>query len=224
MAIRDESTSTVQILRDARFHMAAVTADPNTLHLAEPVVGLRKTLKTKRNTAEDAEEVRIEKLAVLLRADYDLDWKLRRVELDLLGQVKKNREAELYRALLPKGLTALIALRGEEEAREVRALIVRMAERAPDLHKTYAKELEELCVAEEKADKEWLAAETTAARAFADEVVARAGTVRQLQKNEGALTMLYPGDRNHVRSYFRPLPRRGAAHDGNPAGGGGTPA
>lgn len=224
MAIRDESTSTNQILRDARFHAAAVTADPKAADLAEAVLLVRKTLKTNRNLAEDADDLRIGKLATLLRADYDLDWKLRLLELDLLAFVNKSRKSELYQAILPKGLTALIALRGEEEAREVRALLVRLADLAPELHKKYAEDMEKLCAAEEATEKDWLAAETAAAHAFADEVVARTMVVRQLQKNEGALTMLYPDDRHHVRSYFRPTARRAAEHTTPPAGGSGNPA
>lgn len=36
MSIRDERTSTQELLRDARYHIAAVTADPRAQHLADP--------------------------------------------------------------------------------------------------------------------------------------------------------------------------------------------
>jgi hypothetical protein len=43
--------------------------------------------------------------------------------------------------------------------------------------------------------------------------------IQQMQKNEGALLTVYPGQRRRVRSYFRPAHRRGAAPDtGAPEG------
>jgi hypothetical protein len=88
----------------------------------------------------------------------------------------------------------------------------------PKVAEAHAAELEQLTQAAIDAEALWKQSETASARVFADEVIARTGLVRQMQKNEGALTALYPGQRARVRSYFRPTRRRGAVE---PDGGGG---
>jgi len=57
----------------------------------------------------------------------------------------------------------------------------------------------------------WLDAERSIAAANAEERIARVELIRQLQKNEGALAEIFPGQRRRARSFFRPTRRRGAA-------------
>jgi hypothetical protein len=219
MGIRDERTATNEILRDARYHQAAVMADPGTAHLAKTIRDAREALKKARELREEADELRTEKLAVLLRTDYDLDEQLALAELALLAHVKKDRAAPAYRAVFPKGLSPIVGLRGEEEAREVKALLAPLKKHAPTIEQQYGKELRRLADESVAVENEWAEAETAAARAFADELRARTDLVRRLQKNEGALVMLYPGDRRRVRSFFRQTKRgtEQALHPGTPA-------
>lgn len=92
-----------------------------------------------------------------------------------------------------------------------------LEKRSAPLAKGYGKELLRLSNAAVTAELAWKKASTEAATAFGEEVLARTDLVRQLQKNEGALTTLFPGQRRRVRSFFRPTRRRGAApDDGSP--------
>jgi len=59
------------------------------------------------------------------------------------------------------------------------------------------------------AEKVWKQAEADAEAAKEAEYLARRDLVRKLQKNEGTLQALFPGDKRRVRSYFRPQRRRG---------------
>jgi hypothetical protein len=217
MSIRDESTSSNEILRDARFHRAALHSDSEAKHLVDAVAKSMDALKKRRNASEDAEEQRIDALAALLRVDFDLDEQIRGLELEVLGAVSKNRADAGYKAIFPRGLSSLVGLRGEDEAREVRAMLPKLKEHFPKLAKAREADLEKLAASSIAAEKAWKDAETQAAHVFADEVIARTELVRQLQKNEGALVALYPGQKGKVRSYFRPTRRRGAATPGGDA-------
>jgi hypothetical protein len=123
MAIRDEKTGTDEILRDARFHCAALIADPQTSALSEPLKKDIAALKHRRSVHDEKQDARTDALAVLLRTDFDLDERLRIVELEALADAGKNREHAGYRAAFPRGLSTLIALRGEDESRETKVLI-----------------------------------------------------------------------------------------------------
>ncbi|MBI3723837.1 hypothetical protein HY251_07790 [bacterium] len=220
MAIRGEETSTGEILRDARFHAAALEQNPKTKGLAGSVKEGRGALKKARDVSEDKEDARTDALAVLLRTDFELDEKVRTVELEALGAVSRNRDDPRYKEVFTKGLTALVAMRGEDEAREVRALSKKLGKHFPKLAELHAAALEKLADETEHAEKKWKDAELAAAMAFGEEVLARTALVRQLQKNEGALLVEFPGQKRRVRSFFRPTRRRGAAaDDGKPEGG-----
>jgi len=210
MSIRDESSSTNEILRDARFHRAALVSDPGASHLESSITKDMDALKKRRNASEEAEEKRIEALANLLRVDFDLDEQIRATEVEVFGAVSKNHADPAYKAVFPKGLSAIVGLRGEDEAREVRAVLPKLKEHFAKISAARHGALEKLATASTDAEKKWKDAETEAAHVFADEVIARTELVRQMQKNEGALLALYPGQKGRVRSYFRPTRRRGA--------------
>jgi hypothetical protein len=220
MALPSEAEATNGILADARFHRAAVKAGADTRHLAERVENAETTLKARRNETESKEEVRLEKLAVLLRSDFELDERCRLVELDVLKAAGKDRKATLYRAAFKNGFSSLIASRGDEQAREVESLATVLREQAAAIAAEHETELLRLAGATRTAEGEWKQAEVDAATAFGQERIARAELIRQLQKNEGALAELFPGKRRKVRSYFRPTRRRGASV---PTGGPETP-
>lgn len=217
MAIRDEDSASAELKRDATFHSAALTADKATEHLAAGVEQVVKNLKSAVETAEDAEDARLIALARLARADFELDEALRQLELDLQKATNKNRKDPLFRAILPDGLASVVALRGTEQAEVVDRIVKALEKRAASLSKSYSKDLLRLAKAAVDAEATWRRATTTASAAFGEEVLARTELVRQLQKNEGALLSLFPGQRRRVRSFYRPTRRRGAApDDGSP--------
>lgn len=221
MAIRSSDTSSSELLRDSRYHRSAVASDPETHEMAEPLRPLEGELKVKRDVREEKEGIRMERLARLNRFDYLLDTVLGRVEFDVYGACDRNREDPRYRAVLPKGMAPIIALRGADEAIAVRAMLKVLGTHFPEIAKRHKKDLESLSESCEQAEKEWKQAEVDAAQALGAELVARRELVRQLQKNEGALMSLFPGDKRRVRSYFRQVKKGGKGGKGGDNGGSG---
>jgi hypothetical protein len=213
MAIRDEGSASAELKRDAVFHKAALLADKAAEHLAASVQSVIARLKTAVDAAEAAESERVVALARLSRADFELDDRLRLLELDLQKETNKNRKDPLFRAVLPDGLSPIVALRGARQHEQVIRIAKALEKRSPELAKAYSKELVRLSKAAVDAETAWRSASTDAVAAFGDEVLARTELVRQLQKNEGALLALFPGQRRRVRSFYRPTRRRGAAPD-----------
>lgn len=213
MAIRDERTSTAEILRDSRFHRAALAADPRTAQLAAGLGAAEAKLRKAAGDHDERDNLRTDALAVLLRTDFELDEKLRLCELAVLAAVNKNREELGYKAVFPRGLSAVLVLRGEEAAKKVVTLAGNLKKHFPKLAPDYGVDLAKMAQGSSGAERAWRQAEADAAAAFGDELIARVELVRQLQKNEGALLAVFPGQRRRVRSFFRPTRRRGAAPD-----------
>ena len=213
MAIRDEESGSAELRRDARFHGAALIEDERTEPLEAAVQALVAVLSKATIATEAAVDARIIGLARLTRADFELDELLRQLELDLLKAVSKNRKDPLYRAVLPNGLSTVIALRGAAQSEAIDTIVKALDKRAPALAKEYSKELLRLAKLAVDAEKAWKKAETNASAVFGEEVLARLDLVRQLQKNEGALLSLFPGQRRRVRSFYRPSRQRNVATD-----------
>jgi hypothetical protein len=220
MAIRDERSGSEEILRDARFHRAALAGDPTTMHLAERVTPGIEALRAARAATDSREDSRLDALAALVRADFELDDRCRHAELEVLGFVNKDRSHAVYRACFPNGLSPLIAGRGREQANAVKTLVEALRSRVPDIGARHAEVLTTLAESATTAETAWKEAERQSAATFGEERIVRLELVRQLQKNEGALTEIFPGQRARVRSFFRPTRRRGAATDAGP----GTPS
>lgn len=210
MAIPTEQNSTSVILADARYHRASIKADPRTTHLGARPDAADTALRIASAAQDDAEGLRTDAFALFLRSDVDLDDVCRAAELMHLGAVGKNREDAVYRAAWPSGLSNLVAMRGAEQARAVRATVAQLLERAPAVHAAHGPRLLELATLTEQRETAWRDAETAAAQAFAGERIARTVLVEQLRKNEGALRELFPGDKKMVRSFFRDGGRRRA--------------
>ncbi len=138
----------------------------------------------------------------------DLDDACRDTEIDHFAKVKKDRTAADYRACWPRGLSDLVAARGAEQARSVRALVAELERHVPDLHAKHGARLLELAVLTEQRERAWNDAEVAAGQAFTLERIARASLIEQLRKNEGALREIYPGQARKVRSFFRPDTRK----------------
>lgn len=207
MAIRGEQTGTDELIKDGLFLWAALLADPETEHLQKPLRQGIDGLKTADQATRAAEEAEVEKASLLERAEYLHDGLQRECELDVLKRTKKNRKAEGYRRVYPVGLSGLISLSGKEQERAVEGMLKALEIEHPELAKQYKKDLAELAAKATQAEEAWQAAEARAAQAFQSERVARALLVRTMQRSEGALLSLFPGDRARVRSYFRAYKR-----------------
>ncbi|UJR87099.1 hypothetical protein [Sandaracinus amylolyticus] len=208
MTLPREDRSTSTILRDARFHRASVKADPATAHLAERVEIAERRLRDAEDATEAAEDARVEAYARLVRADFDVDQRIREVELLVLGAVSRDRSNVGYRACFPRGLSDLVAMRGEEQERGVRSLVNELSARFPELAAAHGEALTTLASAATTAERAWLESERLASAAIGAERLARVELIRVLQRNEGALREVFPGDQRRVKSYFRKASKR----------------
>ena len=207
MAIRGERTGSGELRKDALFLWAGLLSGPETEPLAKPVRQGIDGLKAADQATCDAEELAIEKSALLERAEYVHDNLHRELELDVLKSVKKKRDDAGYRSVYPHGLSALIALSGKEQERAVTNMLQALEENHPELSKQYKQPLSELARNATLAEEAWADAESKAGQAFQTERLQRANLVRIMQRTEGALSALFPGDRSRVRSYFRDFRR-----------------
>lgn len=206
MAI-NEQMGTSNVLTTARYHIGALARKKETAVLVPAVKeGMRK-LKALNERAVEAEEASTEAFGALICSDFEVDDGCRDLELDVLKRVKKNRKDPLYKSVLPKGSLGVTSLRGAEEEREIKRALEQLQKLAPDLYEQY-KGLPGLAAEATAAEAAWLQARTRAAQVFTEEVLARSELIRQLQKNEGALQMLFPGRKARVRSFF-PATKKG---------------
>jgi hypothetical protein len=209
MSIPSDKSSSERLLRYARYHVAALKADPLAAQLAEAAQVEVTALTQRHRSRLEAEDVFAESEARLDRAEFELDDACRRVELEVLASVGKNRQAAEYRATFPQGLTAFVAARGEVQVRQIQALVAALRARIPSLGETRGPELEQLgakLVEAERSSKTSLDALTTITL---EERLARSNLVRQLYKNRAGLGVLYPQDRRRVASFFPPRSREG---------------
>jgi hypothetical protein len=223
--IRDERTGSGELLRDGRYHYAALLADPETAHLAPAVKKQLDALTQAEATTTAAELARLECQALANRAEYLHDQKQRTVELIVLGATAKNRRAVAYQQVYPQGLSGLVALSGEEQEQAVTQMVAKLVTHHPDVAKKHGKELQALAAAATAAERAVKSALASEGAAFLDEQAARGELKRQLRRNEGALIMLFPEDRARVRLYYRgDAPKRPADPDPAPPASDPTPS
>lgn len=203
MSIRDESYSSQELIRDALYHRATCTADPQTQSLAAGIKSCETALKAAWSASEQRDEARIEKQALLDSALIQHLAALRVMELEVLLAVGKQRTALGYRAVFPKKLSGLLETRPQDMVRTTATLLAALDEQHPALGKKYRKTLEPLAAAVDAACKVLEQASEDAETAFAKEVLARVELVKKLRQNEGALMMQFPGDKGRVRGFFR---------------------
>lgn len=204
----DPTSGTSVMLTEATFHVGAVSRRRDTALLAPPVRTLLRALKTARDRAENAKLDASEKFGGLICGDFDVDDRIRILDLDVLKKVKKKRNNEAYRRVFPKGLGYVLALRGAAEEHEVKVVLDALRRVFPDLAAEYA-DLPGLAAAATAAEQEWTTAQREAGRLFTEETIVRGELIRQLQKNEGALIAIFPGQKARVRSFFRTARRSG---------------
>jgi hypothetical protein len=117
--------------------------------------------------------------------------------------VVRDRALPGYRTVYIGGFSALVALTGEEQEREVVKMCGAMETAHPELAKKHKKNLLKLAADATADEKALNQADTDAVHAFAAEVQARAALIAQLQRNEGALISLFPQDKACIRLYYR---------------------
>ncbi len=218
----NEHSGTLAVIGEATFHLGAVSRSRLTLSLAGPVRTAVRELKDAHRHTEDLGDVASEKFGALVIADLDVDDRARLLELDMLRLVDKDRTRAEYRAAFPKGLVHILALRGKAEETELKATMKAVRAASPELARRYA-DVPVLAAAATAAENEWREAEAAAGRAFVAERIVRLDLVRQLQKNEGALLVVFPGKRARVRSFFRTATSRRRRKSGSGAGTPETP-
>lgn len=212
--ILSEERSTQEIVRDARYHHAALLADPDTQHLAPAVKQRIDALLKAQAQSDAADSLRQEKQALRNRAEYVHDDAQRACELEIFAQVRKERSLPAYSNVYRLGFSGLIALAGAEQEREVVKMCESLATEHPELAKKYSKNLLKLAAEATAAEKTLLQADTDATHAFSAEVRGRVALNEQLRRNEGALISLFPTDKARVRLYYRT--RRRTKKDGAP--------
>lgn len=203
MAIRDESTSSVELFRDARFHRRALLCDPQAMHLADGVKLCESALAKAVAVVDEKEEEQVGTQAEATRAEFVSDKRVRVAELELLAHVEKDRRHPDYVYVLSGGLSPLVALSGEEAERAVRAFVDRLATRVPALAEKHGPLLVSAAADSSAAHRRYREAVAATHAARGGEYLARLDLVQRLRRNEGALAELFPGDRGRVRSYFR---------------------
>jgi len=213
MPIANENRASSEILKDARYHRAALSASSDTAVLVAELESRERALREQHVATEAADDARLVAHARLARADLVLDDRLRQLELLLLGHVAKDRDAPAYRAAFPSGFTAFIALRGEAQARLVTSLVAALRAHVPTIAAEHAEPLEALAKAAVEAERAYQDAERRVASTFVEERLARVALIRQMQVNEGVLRAMFPGAREAVRTFFRPVKRRRVEED-----------
>jgi len=201
--ILSEERSTQEIVRDARYHHAALLADPDTLHLAPAVKQRIDALLKAQAQSDAADALRQEKQALRNRAEYVHDDAQRACELEIFALVRKDRSLPAYSNVYRLGFSGLIALAGAEQEREVVKMCESLATEHPELAKKYSRNLLKLAAEATAAEKALLQADTDATHAFSGEVRGRVALNEQLRRNEGALISLFPTDKARVRLYYR---------------------
>jgi hypothetical protein len=213
MPIANENRASSEILKDARYHRAALSASSDTAVLVAELESRERALREQHVATEAADDARLVAHARLARADLVLDDRLRQLELLLLAHVAKDRDAPAYRAAFPSGFTAFIALRGEAQARLVTSLVAALRAHVPTIAAEHAEPLEALAKAAVEAERAYQDAERRVASTFVEERLARVALIRQMQVNEGVLRAMFPGAREAVRTFFRPVKRRHVEED-----------
>jgi hypothetical protein len=186
------------------YHLAALRADPEALHLVEPTSKVLSALLTAYAAHETAEQEELNHQALFTRKDFDLDALTRAVELSVLAAAGKDRASAGYRAAFPRGLSGLLGLRGKDQEAATLELVTVLRARFGELAERHGSQLEALAKTAAEAEQAWRSAERIARTAFTEEQLARSELVRQLHSNRGALRALYPRDARRVASYFPP--------------------
>jgi len=210
MGIPNEQRATRHLRDFTLYHLAGLKADPAAPHLIEPTEQALSALLAALDKREAAERVELNQQALAVRKDFDLDELTRVVELAVLGAVGKDRATSAYRAAFPRGLSALVGLRGKAQEIANSELVIVLRQRFAEIGERYGTQLEQLAKGSTEAEDAWKAAERAAKTALVDEQIARAELVRQLHSNRGALRALYPRNGRSVASYFPPSHSRAA--------------
>jgi len=92
-------------------------------------------------------------------------------------------------------------------------MLTALRQHFPKLAEEHGAELDRLTKATVAAEHAWKQAEAAVDAAFADEKTARMELIEHLDKNAGKLLDMFPGEKAHVRRFFRPRHRKDAKRD-----------
>jgi hypothetical protein len=208
MQVPSTSSSPDTFVRAGVAHEAVVAADPETAHLFAGMKSADDRVRGEDARRSQARENAVAKLALRDRADFELDQAVRKLELDALAAVGRDRTKSPYRELFLRGLTAIIAAPVPDEIQFVKTLESRVREIA-----SLSAHAEPLRIARERLEGA-VAAHADAARAEAEASgaleLAKIDWQRQYRANYGALLVLF-GDRRKAESYFIRVRNSGAA-------------
>ena len=221
MEMPHEKASSDVLLDDfGEFHASALGAEPRAEILAVEFGRRQSALRAALAAREAAERTAQATEALKVRAEIDVENKIRELELSVLGSVNKKRDRDPYRRMYPKNLEGALQPIGAAQVTEGNRIANLAApqpgtpaaesplEGLPDDAARLGTELRGLCVILDQRVKAADAAAEAVALAFAVELSERRRWREQYRKDHGVLTGLMPSDPRTVESFFRKPPKR----------------
>ncbi len=224
MEMPDASASSETLLDTyGEYHLTALGAEPQAEDI-EAMFSLRQSaLRDALRARESAERLAQQMEALKVRAETEVENKIREIELMVLGVVNKKRDLDPYAIIFPKKLTGALKPSGAAQAKEGHRIANLIAPTEgdpvaglPGHAEGLGIELRALCVVLEERVKADEAAEEAVKTAWLNELSERRRWREQYRKDHGLLTALFPLEPRMVESFFKkPSKRR------NRSGGGG---
>lgn len=216
----ENASSDVLLDEFGEFHASALGAEPRAAGIAAEFGARQSALRAALGAREAAERAAQATEALKVRAEIDVEKKIREIENSVLGKVERKRDRDPYRRMFPKNLEGAIEPVGAAQVAEG----IRIANLAAPLPGTPAAEspleglpddvprlgaeLRALCEILDQRVKADDAAAEAVALAFAAELSERRRWREQYRKDHGVLTGIMPSDPRTVESFFRKPPKR----------------
>jgi hypothetical protein len=207
VSIPNVSASSKKLIRYANYHVAALSVNPVTAHLATALEEEIESVEAAEQASQEAAKNVARASALFDAADAELDLAVRRCHQSVLRALEKNEASKEYKACFPKGLSAMVAGRGERQEKQVEALLSALTRHLPTIASAHAAPLSRALEASQARNGEYKVAQRAMGNAGVNEKVARAVLIEQLHKNRGALRVVHPEDPKRVTSYFPPSRR-----------------
>ena len=223
---KNTKKSSIELEKDARYHKAAVGAEPALRHLQPRIAAPYADLKSARRVREDAEDFVVEKLAIRNHADATLDDEVRSIAADAKIRDRRDATLGLFKALFPDiKPSVLVRLPLDEELKAVGLLGDALGD-LPAGDPTREAHLVDLATFAVGLDDAVVAhgdAETEVSRRKRVEEAAQSAVEDALGQNEGAILELFKGNKARTRRYFRRHARK-HGNGGKARGGAPVPA
>jgi len=212
-------------------HLTMLATDQAAKAIHDAFLPAQETLRALYDARQAAERALTAAEALSQAAEQSLEDKLRDIEGQLLLAVRKNREADPYKATFPHGLMAALSPRGRAQITEAKRILSLLsppatpalpapaepapvepapAEPAPAVLQGVPDAVKAL-LADLHAGIETLrvrldatdAADTAAVAAMTSELMQRRVWREQYRKDYGLLIALYPNNKRKVEGYFK---------------------